>query len=1186
MQHARGKRSVAVGGDAGIVVTGDHNRIEHPGTAVRSAYWEQVRRIAPAELVDREEELASLAAFCRADSGPAYAWWRAEAWAGKTALLSWFALNPPPGVRIVPFFITARLGAQNDAVAFVDVVLEQLAELAGEGLPALLTAATREAHLLRLYRVAAEACAARGERLILLVDGLDEDRGVTTGPEAHSIASLLPDSLRVIVSGRLNPPLPVDVPPGHPLHDPAIVRILEPSESARAIRAEAERELKHLVEAGGVAYDLLALLLAAGGGLTADDLAELTDEVPYRVRDILRTGPGRTFAVRSGAYLLAHEELQVQAEEMLRAREVDRWRGRLHAWAEEWRGRGWPEATPGYLLRGYFPMLRAAGELERMVACALDDARHDRMLEETGGDVLALDEIRVTEEAYVGAGVPGLVDLIRLVIQREELVGRNDRIPRTLPWAWAALGRIGRAEALARSIPSLDWRALALVDVAERLFARGDGEHAVRLLEDAEEAALRDPYVVAHERDRALAEVSRAWADAGHLGRAERVAEAVEDADVRVLLVPVLAEAWARDGDVDRAEALCLRERDERVRALGIAAVAGARAAEGDLGRALRLVETEGTGGRCLGLARVAGELLGAGRRTAAAEMLLRVDTLLGASPLLPDVVEALAEAGEYERAESAARLHADPEASDWALRRVVQELADRGECRRAQELAARLEDARARASAMISVVTGVANSGSYARAEEIARAIDDQRCRELALNRVVVALVQAGETDRAERLARGCAHEAIAKDPVEFVVEALARAGDFPRGRALAQTVARDDGGFALVRGAVAAAEEAGAETAGDVRERAAELVAEVEAEVRASGRGGTLDPVHTAKILAELGYLEQARELLKDVEAEVGPADGAPLGVFESTGWQVRANFAVEALAWVGEFDRALALARRLSFDPPSYMARLAIVERLGHAGLFESALTVIEDTRPEGRDDLWRTLVSAAADAGDWETAESCVNRVGMPEFRAAAWGRIAAERARAGHREDAEAAFAHAVSQDVPDAGASLEVFSDVIRFFFLLGRHAEGDEALDELVRDSPPWYASALVSALVQVGEYDRAQRLVARTDGQGHHSSGLRNGLIRDLLDAGEGGRAAAEARIAVEREAVGDGDRGLNSIWPAAALAVESKAGRVHLARRLQHMDLLDALPALLRLEPRALPVVLDALRRARQV
>lgn len=85
--------------------------------------------------MDRETELAALAAFCTAESGPTYKWWRAEAWAGKTALLSWFALNPPAGVRIVPFFITARLGAQNDAVAYVDVVLEQLAELVGEGLP-------------------------------------------------------------------------------------------------------------------------------------------------------------------------------------------------------------------------------------------------------------------------------------------------------------------------------------------------------------------------------------------------------------------------------------------------------------------------------------------------------------------------------------------------------------------------------------------------------------------------------------------------------------------------------------------------------------------------------------------------------------------------------------------------------------------------------------------------------------------------------------------------------------------------------------------------------------------------------------------------------------------------------------------------------------------------------------------
>ena len=56
----------------------------------------------------------------------------------------------------------------------------------------MLPEATREAYLLDLLAQAADACQAAGERLILVVDGLDEDRGVTTGPDAHSIAGLLP----------------------------------------------------------------------------------------------------------------------------------------------------------------------------------------------------------------------------------------------------------------------------------------------------------------------------------------------------------------------------------------------------------------------------------------------------------------------------------------------------------------------------------------------------------------------------------------------------------------------------------------------------------------------------------------------------------------------------------------------------------------------------------------------------------------------------------------------------------------------------------------------------------------------------------------------------------------------------------------------------------------------------------
>jgi hypothetical protein len=47
-----------------------------PGRAGGMAYLQQVRRIAPPELVGRETELAELVAFCLdPDRGP-YAWWR------------------------------------------------------------------------------------------------------------------------------------------------------------------------------------------------------------------------------------------------------------------------------------------------------------------------------------------------------------------------------------------------------------------------------------------------------------------------------------------------------------------------------------------------------------------------------------------------------------------------------------------------------------------------------------------------------------------------------------------------------------------------------------------------------------------------------------------------------------------------------------------------------------------------------------------------------------------------------------------------------------------------------------------------------------------------------------------------------------------------------------------------------
>ncbi|MEU2242751.1 hypothetical protein ABZ572_25455 [Streptomyces sp. NPDC018338] len=1194
MERAGGERRapITVENGAGVVVIGDNNRIGAPEPmAVRSGYREQVRRIAPTELVDRERELAELAAFCRADSGPAYVWWRAEAWAGKTALLSWLALNPPPGVRIVPFFVTARLGAQNDVVAYVDVVLEQLAELAGEGLPALLTAATREAHLLRLYASAAKACAARGERLVLLVDGLDEDRGVTTGPDAHSIASLLPYDLRVIVSGRLNPPLPVDVPDDHPLRDPEAVRILSPSPRARAIRAEAERELKRLLEAGGLPYDLLALLTVAGGGLTADDLAELTGAVPYRVKDVLRTGPGRTFAARGEAYLLAHEELRLQAGEMLGLREADRYRSAVHSWAEGWRARGWPEDTPAYLLNSWFSALRAAGDLGRMTRCALDEARHDRLLAWTGGDLTALTEIEETEAASVDAGVPDFLGFLRLVVARERLEGRSDSIPPTLPWAWAVLGRYGRAEGLARSIRSLDWRAQALADIALRLFDTGGTGDVVALLDAAQDAAAQAESVTGDERERALAVVCRAWSHVGLLDRAAAVALLVEDPWTRSELLCELSCAWSAAGMHERAVALGRAEADVPARARVLAATAAGYAECGDVEQAVRLAAEAGPDGEILPLVRIAEVLLRGGDDKAAGIGILdRVDAMVRMSPVLRAVVEALADAGEFERATAAVRLFDKPASRDWALRDVVGALVAAGQGDRARALAETIEAPEARGSALREVVAGLAATDDLGTAEDLAWSIDDEWARERALRTVVKTLVGKGEFDRAETLVRrGAKWRTLSRHLLAVVVEALAGTGDLRRARELAPDVPYGEGGVALVRGVVTACSE-GARPA-DLAAAAA-LVAEVEDRIRAESLGRTADSFHVARALAEAGFADLARGLLRGVEDGPEPVGDAGWGTgggdaggggAAPIGWQIRAVSAAEALVLIGEFSRAEALVHRLRAVPSVFLAAEALVRRLCDEGLFEYAEAVRERLADdETREHMWLVLAEGAVGQGESVKAESYARRATRADDRVRAWAAIAVAYARAGDEDRAEACLDEALSHFAQGPFAFMTV-PGVVRALFELGEEEAGDKLLAEAaagVGYGARWIDSGhfreIVRALVAAAEYDRACAFV-RSLPDVDDTLHVWIALVTALAEAGEQTRAAAEVRtrgLPGESEDPGDVPFG----WGRLVRVVEPGRGRVLLARLLRKHRLEDLLPEVLYLEPAAASFVVE--------
>lgn len=571
--------NVVRGAVSGVVVqAGTANfTLPSPAPRARSRYQQYVlQRIAPVQLLERDEELRQIAQFCTSlNASNSYLWVRAEAWSGKSALMSWFALHPPAGVRVVSFFVTARLANQNDRAAFVDNVLQQLLDLLDEEQPALMTDTTRESHLAGLIDDAAERCAERGERLVLLVDGLDEDRGA----ETHSIAGLLPAApcagMRVVVASRPNPPIPSDVAQNHPLREPAIVAALTRSPHADTAREQMERELKALYKGEPGERDLLGLVTAAGGGLSAADLAELAGASEWDVEDLLATVAGRSFTKRESqsrpVYLLGHEELQVAARGMFGAQRIADYRQRLHRWADDYRERCWPEGTPEYLLQGYFNMLSAAGEVVRMVQCATDAQRQDRMLDVFGGDALAMEELASAQSALGSRTPVDVPALTRMAVHRDFLLGRNSNIPTNLPALWAVLGQINRAELIAHSFNKGFDRARALTRLAVVLQRSAASVRTENVVAAARESIGVVP--AADERAQLLASLSgndqRAEDDATRLSlttasaihaccaagayeRASRLAAQVTDPSERSAVVSTAVQTLLEERRLDR----------------------------------------------------------------------------------------------------------------------------------------------------------------------------------------------------------------------------------------------------------------------------------------------------------------------------------------------------------------------------------------------------------------------------------------------------------------------------------------------------------------------------------------------------------------------------------------------------------------------------------------------------------
>ncbi|SFQ43560.1 ATP-binding protein [Amycolatopsis rubida] len=806
-------------------VTGEVVQVGHAGSVVvhsappaRSRYRQWVRQVAPDQLIGRETELAELARFCTApDDAPAYVWWRAAPWTGKSALLSSFVLSPPDGVRVVSFFVTARSLGDDTREAFVDVVQEQLAEVLGAAKD------TEARNLNAVFAEAAAHCRNRGERLVLVVDGLDEDRGASSG--GHSIAALLPfpeNGLRVIVASRLNPDVPPDVRGDHPLRAPGIERSLAPSPAAVAAKADMEHELDALLHDQ---EDLLGFLVAARGGLSSDDLAQLTQRRPRAVERVLNSVASRSFTRRPAhwrpheapaVFLLGHESLHREAAEALGG-ELSRYRAAIGEWAAGYRSAGWPPDTPQFLLRGYFRLVQESGDVTALADLAGDPARHERLLDVSGGDLAAMGELDTARAALLESAEPDLVRLITLDTYRDNFRDRNKITPVRLPAVWAALGQFDHAVALAQSMTDPGSRARALLELSGELVRAGQPDRAGQLAEDEHDPELRDCL---------LAETAVALVHGGKHEAAERIADRVS-ADHRRRIAAVAEPDFSRAGQLARE------------------------------------ISREGLRDRTLGELAV----LAAGDVNAAAELAGAVTRDLHRDKTFAEIAQRLVQRGEVERARAFAQEHG---ASGVLFRLdLTAELAASADP--AGALGARAGEIDREHTFVPVLIEFLAAKGRLADIPAVLDSMTNPFARREAVNRFVQALVAAGQADQAflwaarypsvHRSARELQGDA---DQFVFLADALLAVGDRTRARQAAERAEAmtrrpaDDPRAAAAIGALSKTVVA----AGDVRR--AELLAPL---VR-SERQGLTEIKSLACLLAERGDPRIAGKLIRGVE------------------------------------------------------------------------------------------------------------------------------------------------------------------------------------------------------------------------------------------------------------------------------------------------------------------------------
>jgi hypothetical protein len=453
--------------------------------------------IAPPVLVAREEELARLAGF--AVSADRWLWLQGAAFAGKTALLAWFAIRPPPEAEVAACFLRRTTDADTAEYA-LDVLNSQLASYAERSYQSASHPSQQLDDFTELLPAAAQACEDRGRRLVVLIDGLDEDQTVAPGLAVASwlpAPGSLPANAALLVASRTG--LDAGIAAGHPLA--SHVWQLSASDAASEIELQAELELRLALSAPDPVPDLLGLIAAAYGGLSTPEIAGLLRErgrpklLNATVAEMLRTRVARCISRQADpddpgrdVHSYAHLELLQQARAHFRG-DLARLRADILSWCHTAAqraatpdhvaqgGRAAPDGVPVYALQHYADhlagatawtdwwndLMRSSWAAERDLAAA-QYLPYRRDLE-----LLIAAAQRVSREA-VGAGHPSPA-IAAAVAGTVALAGVESQLAATSPelaaaWVQGRHWSGGRALRYLASIKERDQRALAIGTVA------------------------------------------------------------------------------------------------------------------------------------------------------------------------------------------------------------------------------------------------------------------------------------------------------------------------------------------------------------------------------------------------------------------------------------------------------------------------------------------------------------------------------------------------------------------------------------------------------------------------------------------------------------------------------------------------------------------------------------------------